>query len=76
MHPRAAFEEFAVRPRAAAPAAAPAADAAPAAATPNPQLPGSHSSEPSATAEVNGVTATDSAPEAPKAEPRTKAKAK
>ncbi|QJU54000.1 FAD-dependent oxidoreductase [Herbiconiux sp. KACC 21604] len=90
-HPRRAFEEFAARPRVAAPAGAAPASSAPAAAAPaasaqpNAQLPGSHSSTPSATAEVNGVAATDTAPEAPKgdapapakktAKPRTKAAA-
>ncbi|MDO9395527.1 MAG: FAD-dependent oxidoreductase [Herbiconiux sp.] len=83
VHPRAAFEEFAARPRPAATAAAPAAAPAPAekvavaagGASANPELPGSHSSEPSATAEVNGVAATDSAPEAPQGKatkPRTR----
>ncbi|WP_440711156.1 NAD(P)/FAD-dependent oxidoreductase [Herbiconiux sp. YIM B11900] len=89
VHPRAAFEQFAARPRvapatASTPAQAPAAPAPaekktlqPAGAAPaNPELPGSHSSEPAATAEVNGIAATDSAPDAPKAKatkPRTKA---
>ncbi|MBF4574062.1 FAD-dependent oxidoreductase [Herbiconiux sp. VKM Ac-1786] len=95
VHPRAVFEEFASRPRPAAPAAAPVPPtAAPAAASApdagsaapasgekpaNAELPGSYSSEPAATAEVNGVAATDSSPEAPKAKatkPRTKAAAK
>jgi NADH dehydrogenase len=79
--PRAAFEEFAARPKVSTATAStpavkaagtpvPAGAAAPtttksSAAPGNPELPGSHSSEPAATAAVNGVAATDSAPESP-----------
>ncbi|MFB2581552.1 NAD(P)/FAD-dependent oxidoreductase [Herbiconiux sp. P15] len=79
VHPRRAFEEFAARPKSApATASTPAAAAAPSKPA-NAELPGSYSSEPATTAEVNGVAATDSAPDAPKAKatkPRTKATAK